>query len=283
MLSSDELIAERNFDLYGWFMKAYHEEGEVQPFKIMQAKKAAMAEEAGEDPDGGGLGGEKEGEKILGEKDRLPLLGQTDYATAAVDVIDGDLEDFAGESGSVAVAAPEGEEDALLGGDEEVDSSEEEDEEEDDDEAAKREQALEAKNSFLSLLGMGRLADDAMWMNMTTYDMKRKKMKNKGRLAFSISILPMEDVESRPAGHGQRPQRQPLPAAAARPRASTPSPCSSCSSHRKFSAASAAASASSFYWPSCSTAARTTSHMSPSWITFGDDDDEEEDGRGCCL
>ena len=48
---------------------------------------------------------------------------------------------------------------------------------------------------------MGPIADDAMWMNMTK--IHKKKLRQRGRLAFSISIMPEDDCESRPAGHGR--------------------------------------------------------------------------------
>ena len=202
VLTSNTLIGERNFDLYGWFMMAYHREAEIQPFKIMHQAKEAQALERGGNPEHSAAAeragsDEQKKSQSLGEKDRLPLLGQADYATATVDVIDGDVNDFSIDGNSVVVA----EEEALLG----QDSADSEDDETDDDDEVQddKAQAEEAYNNILSLIGMGKIAEDAMWMNMTSYDTKRKKLRRRGRLAFSIQIVPEEEVEARPAGSGR--------------------------------------------------------------------------------
>ena len=53
-----------------------------------------------------------------------------------------------------------------------------------------------------NLMGLGPLDESAQWLKMTYKDQKRHRVLNRGAIAISVEILPIEDAENRPAGHG---------------------------------------------------------------------------------
>ena len=53
-----------------------------------------------------------------------------------------------------------------------------------------------------NLMGLGPLDASAQWLKMTYKDQKRHRVYHRGAIAVSVEILPKEDAENRPAGHG---------------------------------------------------------------------------------
>ena len=51
-------------------------------------------------------------------------------------------------------------------------------------------------------MGLGPLDASAQWLKMTYKDQKRHRVYHRGAIAISVEILPKEDAENRPAGHG---------------------------------------------------------------------------------
>lgn len=195
IFSANDIISEYNIDLYPWYLKAYHRETEVRPFKeINDAIKLKQQAEGVKSEEVEGEGGDTEDVEGESEEDSEVLPGQDVYEDKEIDVVDAsqELEDL-GE----AEEAPEDEEKAPLMAPE-SDSEPEPEEEVDEEEEAK-----EAINKFWDLLGLGKIADDAFWLVMTKHDPIKKRISKRGKLAISIMIVPEEEYEARPVGFGR--------------------------------------------------------------------------------
>ena len=196
VLTANDIVAERQIDLYQWFLMAYHSEREVQPFKVM---KQARADRDTPPPSQPPI---EKRSKSLPDTDsrfadcdledeaasRLPLLGvdveQPHYSTAAGT--------FGKEQSNPLVS--------------DENSFGEKTDEEDDENLEHSDpivNAQDALDALLNLVGMGPLADDAMWLKLVYFDQKKKKARQRGRLALSLCIVPEVDVQSRPAGKGR--------------------------------------------------------------------------------
>ena len=148
-------------------MLAYHRDAPVHPFQ--EIKESLMRKEAaGMIPLGLDLGdgAAKDADADADDKDASEVAtafvaGQDEYVTAEIKAIDlgGDADDD-DENGE------DDEQQGLLEGES---SSEEED---DDDE----EEESDALADIMDMLGLGKIADDAKWLNMSRHNPKKKKL-----------------------------------------------------------------------------------------------------------
>merc|ERR1711998_612462 len=115
------------------------------------------------------------------------VAGQDEYVTAEIKVLDTEVEaDDEDEEGE------DDEEQGLLEGGSSSDDEEESEEEESD-----------ALADILDMLGLGAIAEDAKWLNMTLHNEKKKRLEPRGKIAVAISIVPWKEVEERPVGAAQ--------------------------------------------------------------------------------
>merc|ERR1711998_571582 len=89
-----------------------------------------------------------------------------------------------------------------------VEADDEDEEGEDDEEQGllegeSEEEESDALADILDMLGLGAIAEDAKWLNMTLHNSKKKRLEARGKIAVSISIVPWKEVEERPVGAAQ--------------------------------------------------------------------------------
>merc|ERR1712054_408964 len=100
IISSNDIISEYGIDLYPWFLLAYHREDTVLPFQEMKEAKARQTKfepvatpVEGEEEGEGKVEGEGEGDGTADEaqKPKAHIIGQDEYATAEIKLVDGDV------------------------------------------------------------------------------------------------------------------------------------------------------------------------------------------------
>eukprot|EP00633_Aureoumbra_lagunensis_P005480 CAMPEP_0197308502 /NCGR_PEP_ID=MMETSP0891-20130614/6865_1 /TAXON_ID=44058 ORGANISM="Aureoumbra lagunensis, Strain CCMP1510" /NCGR_SAMPLE_ID=MMETSP0891 /ASSEMBLY_ACC=CAM_ASM_000534 /LENGTH=1990 /DNA_ID=CAMNT_0042792899 /DNA_START=20 /DNA_END=5992 /DNA_ORIENTATION=+ len=220
ILKWNDVIGENEIDLYKFFLKAYHEKRTVNVFKLINdAREKKLAEEQGliteedleeedddsgsddddedndenedndadEDEDDGGDRKEDPNQDL--ETGEEPLLGEED--TEAAD--DGDE-----ENKDKTKKKKKKKKDTTNSDDDEFDEGPPPDPKE-----AEKQDAEYFVKQLKELVGLGEIDSTAQWIKLTYHDRRRGKVYNRGRVAISIEILPEEEAEIRPAGHGR--------------------------------------------------------------------------------
>ena len=168
----NDVIGETQIDLYTWFQKAYRTNETVLPFKeIKSRRQKANGDESDESDEN-----EPEIEDVehveldtFGEK--KPLLNSTIPISSS-------------SSGGKKVGKRRPKKKSQKKRD--------------------RNEAKEAISSFMDLLGMGRLPDDAEWLSMYRSDKSLGTSENVGKIAVSVQIVPEMEASSMPVGKGRQ-------------------------------------------------------------------------------
>lgn len=217
----NDVIGDAQIDLYRWFLKAYHEKRSVNIFKIINdAKEKKRNEELGlaneedletdeedddyeeDDEEEGGDDEEKADEvKQDGEAETVEQLieGGDDYN---IDKRGDEVEegDEKGDKESEPLLPVKGKKRANK---KKKDKDDDEAEQRPDPNDVAEKDAQYFVKQLKELVGLGDIDETASWVPLTYLDRKRKKVHRRGRVALTIEILPEEETEIRPAGHGR--------------------------------------------------------------------------------
>lgn len=192
IFTADTLIGQNTINLYDWFLLAYTTDTTIQPFKRWNEAKAAY-EEGEELPDA------QDEEK---EEDEAAEVEAE--AVAAEEGEEGSDEDEKAKlikAPAIKATPLKGEgEDESEGKDKEKDKKKKkkEDEEEGGGNLAK------IQKQIMVLLGVGKyIADDAEWVQLSIHDRENNRVKSRGEVAVSISIVPKTEYEQQPVGNGR--------------------------------------------------------------------------------
>lgn len=195
VVTSNDIVAERHIDLYQWLLMAYHTEKVVLPFKVMNRAKA-------EQEAGGSLLDSADAQQECDEDLRDVDPDDIEYGSRAP--LLSDERNYGSNSGGgfrmQGASTGAGESNNPLIGTSTVNHG---DDESDDDINDAKVAAQDALDGMLGLMGMGPIAEDATWLKMSYYNQKKKKLRHRGQLALSISIVPEADAASMPAGKGR--------------------------------------------------------------------------------
>jgi len=228
----NDVIGESEVDLYKFFLKAYHEKRSINVFSLVnEARERKKAEEEGliteddllleeEEDDDEDDGEEEDGEEEDGDfKEEARRHDDDGGAEDAEDDDDAAEDDhLAGPQSSArerddsAAAAA-----ADAGGGEKPKQKKKKKKKSasatlEDDEAklappdpkeVEKEDAMSFVKQLKELVGLGDLDPSAKWIKLTYHDRKKGRVAYRGKIAVSIEILPEEEAEVRPAGHGR--------------------------------------------------------------------------------
>ncbi|KAH8085619.1 hypothetical protein JL720_7609 [Aureococcus anophagefferens] len=221
----NDIIGQSQLDLYRWLLKAYRENRAVNVFtEINQAIERKKKEEMGimdsddeddddDDDDDDGSGSESGSEGDGGDGD-----GDGDGGGGGGGDGDGEEKPDGGDGGEETKeeggdgdgAEAEGEK-ADGDGEAPKKKKKKKKKDDDDDDGDKKplseDEIAEKDAQFFvaqlkNLMGLGPLDASAQWLKMTYKDQKRHRVYHRGAIAISVEILPKEDAENRPAGHG---------------------------------------------------------------------------------
>ncbi|KAJ8603740.1 hypothetical protein CTAYLR_000260 [Chrysophaeum taylorii] len=222
----NDVIGDAQIDLYRWFLKAYHEKRSVNMFKLINdAKETKKRRELGVAEDDDLLEEDEDDGEDLGEEEEEEGEEDDDQENATDNPL---LENAAAGGANDDIEAPEprpddidddelkkeddDDKEPLLGGGgkkngrKKKKKKEEEEEEEDqkpDPNAVAEKDAQYFVKQLKELVGLGDIDESASWIKLTYLDRKRNKLHDRGRIAITVEILPEDEAEVRPAGHGR--------------------------------------------------------------------------------
>lgn len=225
IITSNEIIGENTVNLYDWFMLCYKRVG--QPVFPFQEKRAALKKL---NSSRGMFGTSDESDEHAAEEeaaeDELDKLEEemAKDGDALNDGLGDELDDDGDEEGGDPddpnkplidkKADDKGKSDAKDGKGGGAEGKEGEEEEDDDPLKKKKEKTEDDEEEESDVqklvkqinmyLGVGdTIADDAEWIPLTYHDRKAGKVRQRGRVAISISIVPEVEIITRPVGHGR--------------------------------------------------------------------------------
>mmetsp|Transcript_9637 Transcript_9637/g.30891 ORF Transcript_9637/g.30891 Transcript_9637/m.30891 type:complete len:1963 (-) Transcript_9637:92-5980(-) len=201
----NDVIGDAQIDLYRWFLKAYHEKRSVNIFKIINDAKVKKRNDELGLADEDDL--EDDDDDDEDDEEEVEEADDDEVKEEARDEERDEEEEEEAEEGEEETKEEAPEDEPLL---EETkkkkkkkkDEDEEEDKKKDPNEVAEKDAEYFVKQ-LKELVGLGDIDETASWIKLTYLDGKRNKLHNRGRVAVTIEILPEEEAEVRPAGHGR--------------------------------------------------------------------------------
>jgi len=168
----NEVVGDAQIDLYRWFLKAYHEKRAINIFK--DVNEAIARKQSSMQPDGS-RESSQDAELLPEARSGLP-----EDATLLVDTKQTQTMTM---QHAAEIKGPEKK------GHQHVQTAEKD--------------AQYFVKQLKELVGLGEIDESARWVKMTYHDARANRVVARGSLAISIEILPLEETELRPAGHGR--------------------------------------------------------------------------------
>jgi hypothetical protein len=239
LITSNEIIGEATFNLYDWFVLAYHRKAPVFPFKEIKAAKARQ--QLGFPVANGAIGDsffpvnlalpgasddlldedeDEDDEEMRMDEiyDSTPLLpGDNPQGTLCCKLLIVSVskrgcsvgltkrktdKTAAGTSETMDPALAK--EKVMIDGKVKIDDPKPVKSTAAEDEEDQQSEAMKLVDQINLFFGIGdTVADDAEWIHLTYHDRKANKVTARGKLAVSISIVPESETKTRPVGTGQ--------------------------------------------------------------------------------
>jgi hypothetical protein len=170
----NEVVGETQVDLYQWFLKAYHEKRALSVYTEINQAISLMTDQ---------------GPSISNRASTKPQMksgsttqGNTRQSQIHMDIINEkttplDKSGTLDHLGSTTLSGPYGS-------------------------SAEKDAAYFVKQ-LKEFVGLGDIDQSAQWIKLTYHDRRANRVVYRGSLAISIEIIPKEEVELRPAGHGR--------------------------------------------------------------------------------
>jgi len=172
----NEVVGDAQIDLYRWFLKAYHEKRAINIFKdINEAIARKQSLRSGEDSN---------------QATESNVTSQVAESPLSLSLVES-AED---ETALLDTNQTKG---AVMGSNHLQDHT-----------GHRKYQTAEKDAQYFvkqlkELVGLGEIDESTRWIKMTYHDVRTNRLTSRGSLAISIEILPDEEVELRPAGHGR--------------------------------------------------------------------------------
>lgn len=174
----NEVLGDAQVDLYRWFLKAYHEKRVINIFKDIteaivrkQSNTQSLKSREDLDPD------------LPRAVENLEVIkAQEDIGSTSEKVVGTEIENQASQQST-----------GLLDVQDNTTTHYQ---------TAEKDAAYFVKQ-IKELVGLGEIDESARWIKMTYHDVQTNRVIYRGSLAISIEILPSDEVELRPAGHGR--------------------------------------------------------------------------------
>jgi hypothetical protein len=181
----NEIVGEAQVDLYQWFLKAYHEKRAIGVFtEINQAISLLTGRELPTKVD--------HTSKRFKTKSNATTEGTTNQNHVNMDHVD--------ENTTPLLALSSKDKNSPITN---VDNLKSARRAETYRSSSAEKDAAYFVKQLKEFVGLGDLDQSAQWTKLTYHDRKRNRIVYRGSLAISIEILPKDEVELRPAGHGR--------------------------------------------------------------------------------